>query len=116
MKILKISKIKPDVADNPIFIGGQVTMQTLLTPEISKSFKSAVVNFSPGARTKLHTHTSDQILIVTHGDGVVATDKEEINVSVGDIIFFPAGEKLGRQWPMEYHQCRVVTQMVHRQY
>ena len=35
---------------------------------------------------------SDQILIVTEGTGVVATDKEERTVSVGDIILIPAGE------------------------
>ena len=93
MKVLKTSEIAPMVASNPIFIGGQVTMQTLLTPETSKSFKSAVVHFAPGARTKFHAHTGDQILVVTQGKGLVATDKEEINVSVGDIVFFPADEK-----------------------
>ncbi len=93
MKVLKTSEIKPEVASNPIFIGGQVTMQTLLTPETSKSFKSAVVNFTPGARTKFHAHTSDQILVVTQGRGIVATGNEEINVGVGDIVFFPAEEK-----------------------
>ncbi len=93
MKVLKTSEIKPEVASNPIFIGGQVTVQTLLAPETSKSFQSAVVNFTPGARTKFHAHTGDQILVVTQGKGIVATDKEEINVGVGDIIFFPMDEK-----------------------
>jgi len=93
MKVLKTSEIKPEVATNPIFIGGQVTTQTLLTPETSKSFKSAVVNFAPGARNKFHAHTGDQILVVTQGKGIVATENEEINVGVGDIIFFTTGEK-----------------------
>ncbi len=93
MKVLKTSEIKPEVASNPIFIRGQVTTQTLLTPETSKSFQSAVVNFTSGARTKFHTHSGDQILVVTKGNGVVATEKEEIDVGAGDIIFFPAGEK-----------------------
>ena len=93
MKVLTTSEIKPEVASGPIFMGGQVTMQTLLTPETSRSFKSAVVNFTPGARTKFHAHTGDQILVVTKGKGIVATDKEEINVGVGDIVFFPAEEK-----------------------
>ena len=93
MKVLKTSQIMAEVASNPVFIGGQVQMQTLLTPETSKSFKSAVVNFSPGARTKFHTHTGDQILVVIQGKGIVATEEEETNVSFGNIIFFPAGEK-----------------------
>jgi len=93
MKILKPTEITPEITSSSIFIGGEVTMQMLLTPETSESFKSAVVNFAPGARTKFHTHTGDQILIVTQGKGIVATEKKEIHVGVGDIIFFPAGEK-----------------------
>jgi quercetin dioxygenase-like cupin family protein len=93
MKIFKTSVIKSEVASKSIFIGGQVRMQTLLSPETSKSFKSAIVNFAPAARTKFHAHTGDQILIVTHGKGIVATDKEKTTVGVGDIVFFPAGEK-----------------------
>ena len=93
MKVLKTRKIAPEVANSPIFIGGQVQMHTLLTPKTSKSFKSAVVNFTRGARTKFHAHTSDQMLVVTKGKGIVATEYEDINVAVGDIIFFPAGEK-----------------------
>ena len=92
MRILKTSEMAPEVTNNPIFIGGEVQVQTLLTPETSNSFKSAVVNFSLGARSRFHTHTSDQMLIVTQGTGIVATAKEKINVGVGDIIFFPAGE------------------------
>ena len=34
-----------------------------------------------------------QILIVTAGKGVVATEKEEKAVTVGDIVLIPAGEK-----------------------
>ena len=93
MKVLKTSEINPEVASSPIFIRGQVKTQRLLTPETSKSFQSAIVNFTPGARTKFHTHTGDQILVVTQGNGIVATENEEINVGVGDIIFFPADEK-----------------------
>jgi len=93
MKILKPPEIIPEIATSSIFIGGEVKMQMLLNPAISKSFKSAVVNFAPGARTKFHTHTGDQMLIVTQGKGIVATEKEEIHVGAGDIIFFPAGEK-----------------------
>ena len=93
MKVLKTSEITPEVSSNPIFMGNIVTIQTLLTPETSKNFNSAIVNFAQGSKNKFHSHTSEQILIVTQGKGVVATEKEEINVSVGDIIFFPANEK-----------------------
>ena len=53
----------------------------------------AVVNFGKGVRNKFHTHESDQILIVTAGKGIVATELEQREVTVGDVILFPTGEK-----------------------
>jgi len=51
------------------------------------------VNFGKGVRNKLHTHDSEQILIVTAGKGIVATGKEQKTVTAGDVILFSAGEK-----------------------
>jgi quercetin dioxygenase-like cupin family protein len=44
-------------------------------------------------RNKFHAHDSEQILIITAGKGVVATEKEEKIVTVGDIVLIAAGEK-----------------------
>jgi len=63
-----------------------------VNPEESKSFNFSVVAFSAGSRNKFHQHTGDQILIVTEGTGVVATDTEERTVTEGDVILIPAGE------------------------
>jgi quercetin dioxygenase-like cupin family protein len=35
----------------------------------------------------------EQVLIITEGKGIVATDQEEITVVPGDIVFIPANEK-----------------------
>lgn len=51
------------------------------------------MNFGKGVRNKLHTHDSEQILIVTAGKGIVATEKEQKTVAPGDVILFSAGEK-----------------------
>jgi quercetin dioxygenase-like cupin family protein len=91
MKIVKMSKIPKEKYINPIFTGPDVTRQILL-PE-SKEFNVVVVNFGKGVRNKLHTHESDQILIITAGKGMVGTETEEKVVTVGDIILFEAGEK-----------------------
>ena len=40
----------------------------------------------------MHRHTSDQILIITEGTGVVATPDEEKTVSAGDVVLIPANE------------------------
>ena len=52
-----------------------------------------IISFGKGVRNKFHTHECDQILIVTQGKGYVATENEKREVTVGDIILFPAGEK-----------------------
>jgi len=68
-----------------------VTVQPLI-PE-GGDYNMAVVNFGKGVRNKFHTHESDQILIVTAGKGIVATELEQQEVTVGDVILFPTGEK-----------------------
>jgi quercetin dioxygenase-like cupin family protein len=91
MKVVKTSDLPREPAVSPLFTG-QVFRQVIVNPDESKSFNFSIVNFSAGSRNKFHQHTSDQILIVTEGTGVVATDTEERTVTVGDIILIPAGE------------------------
>jgi len=76
---------------SPLFTSEEVTAQQLI-PE-GWDYTMNVVNFGRGVRNKFHVHESDQILIVTAGKGIVATEQEHRVVSVGDIILFPAGEK-----------------------
>ncbi len=92
MKVVKISDIRAEESTNPIFTGGKVSTQNLIG-ESEDKLRSALVNFSPGAHCVFHTHTSDQVLYVTEGTGIVATENEEVTVTPGTIIFFPAGEK-----------------------
>ena len=93
MKVITMSDVAQQAADSPLFTGGPVTRQSLVTPDMGGYFNMSVVNFSAGARNKLHTHTSDQVLLVTAGTGTVATEGEERRVSVGDIIHISAREK-----------------------
>ena len=92
MKVIRMSQVekKPRVA--PLFTG-PVEMQTFVGPEESELFMISQVNFPLGVRNKFHSHTIEQVLIVTEGKGIVATDTEEIVVTPGDVIFIPAGEK-----------------------
>ena len=92
MQVFKIAQVKKDPVTSPMF-SGPVTMQNVVGPELSKRFMVRQVNFDRSVRNKFHTHTIEQILIITEGKGIVATDKEEITVVPGDIVFFPAGEK-----------------------
>jgi quercetin dioxygenase-like cupin family protein len=92
VKVVKITELEREPVNAPLFTGTQVFRQTIVQPEESQNFNFSVVNFSAGSRNKFHQHTSDQILIVTEGTGVVATDGEEREVTVGDVILIPAGQ------------------------
>lgn len=50
------------------------------------------VAFTNGARTKLHRHTSEQLLLIQAGHGVVGTRSEKHEVASGDVVVIPAGE------------------------
>ena len=91
MKVIKMSEVPKEPYLNPLFTGTNVTKQFLIAD--SKDLQLSIVNFGKGIRNKFHIHDSDQVLIVTVGKGIVATEKEEKKVTVGEIIFFPAGEK-----------------------
>ena len=93
MKVLKPNEIPAQDVHTPLFTGGAVTRQTLLTPEMSQDFNLGIVNFSAGARNKMHTHSSDQVLFVTAGQGIIATEAEQQVIDVGDVVHIPAAEK-----------------------
>jgi quercetin dioxygenase-like cupin family protein len=93
VKVLKPDTIPAEPANSPLFTGGPVTRQTLLTPEMSDDFNLAVVNFSAGARNKMHIHSSDQVLFVTAGKGIIATESRQEVISPGDVVHISAEEK-----------------------
>ena len=90
MQVVRMSDVPKTPREAPLFTS-PVTMQSLI-PE-GGDFNMAIVNFGKGVRNKFHTHESDQILIVTAGKGIVATETEQREVTVGDVILFPSGEK-----------------------
>ena len=92
MKVVKTGNLAKEPVNAPLFTGTQVFRQEIVQPGDSQSFNFSIVNFSAGSRNKFHTHTSDQILIVTEGTGVVATEQEERTITVGDVALIPAGE------------------------
>jgi len=92
MKVVRIDQVPAELGAGTLFTG-PVTRQPVITGNLSQQFIMSQVNFSPGVRNKFHIHTSDQILIVTSGKGICATEKEEVTVGPGDVILFPAGER-----------------------
>lgn len=91
MRVVSMSNVDKETFASSLFTGPDVTRQTLL-PD-SKEYNCNVVNFGKGVRNKFHSHDHEQILIVTAGEGIIATEKEEKMITVGDIVLIPAGEK-----------------------
>jgi quercetin dioxygenase-like cupin family protein len=80
--------------------------QTIIEPGESADFNCSVVNFSQGCTTGWHSHSCDQLLIVTSGSGMVATEHEQHEINVGDVVQVKAGE---RHW----HGAKADTTMGH---
>ncbi len=76
------------------------------SPESSANYNCSVVNFSQGCTTGWHTHNCDQVLVVTSGSGMVATEHEHHEINVGDVVHIKAGE---RHW----HGAKADTSMGH---
>ena len=67
--------------------------QTIIEPGQSDNYNCSVVNFSQGCTTGWHSHSCDQILVVTSGAGMVANEKEEREINPGDVVHIRAGER-----------------------
>ena len=91
MQVIKMNAIAKEKYESPLFTGPQVSRQTLL-PD-SKEFNVNIVNFGQWIRNKFHAHDSEQVLIVTSGKGYIATETEKKEITAGDVVLIPAGEK-----------------------
>ena len=112
MRVLKINDLpeQPMGAATPIagWTGGAVsrTRQAVIGEGQSEHFRCNVVNFRIGATTGWHVHDCDQILVVTAGRGIVASETEEREITVGDVVHIKAGE---RHW----HGAKADSPMSH---
>lgn len=91
MQVIRLKDIPNEENKSQLFTA-PVTVQSVVTDKNSQITVSWV-HFPKGVRNKFHTHSSGQILIVTEGKGMVATEKKAIEISVGDVVIIPAYEK-----------------------
>jgi len=68
------------------------TRQTIIQPGDSPNYNCSVVNFSQGCNTGWHIHDCDQVLIVTSGTGIAATEHEQREIKVATSCY-QAGER-----------------------
>ena len=95
MKIINVNEVlAKEVSTDPLFFGGKVTTQFVLEEDhASKKLQIVLVRFAAGARNKLHTHSTEQILVVTEGKGIIATKDQEHIVTPFMIAIISPGEE-----------------------
>lgn len=91
MKVVRKGDSEETPANAPIFVG-TVHARPLVTRDDSEAVGVTLVRFTAGGRTRRHTHTADQSLYITEGQGIVASESHEHHVTPGDIVHVPAGE------------------------
>ena len=72
---------------------GYVETLTAVGGEHSRDLRLTEVHFKDGARNRWHVHSTDQILMVTEGDGIVATDTEMQDLGPGAIVLISANTR-----------------------
>ncbi len=94
MKVSKMSQVPRQSMSRAtrFFHGAEHVSRQGLTDE-SKEVSVNVIHFDHGAHTRMHIHGCDQVLLVTRGKGFVETEQERHEISEGDVVFAPAGEK-----------------------
>ena len=90
MRVVRVSPAGRARSAAEIF-RGHVATQTVID-EGSRDLRLIEVAFKSGARNRLHVHSTDQILVITEGTGLVGTASEQHEVTIGDVAFIPAGE------------------------
>ncbi|RBO53218.1 cupin domain-containing protein [Rhodovulum sp. BSW8] len=86
---------------------GTVRVDMLFQAEEPDRTGGSHVTFEPGARTAWHTHPAGQTLIITFGRGRVQREGGPVEeVSQGDVVWFPAGDK-------HWHGAAAETAMSH---
>jgi quercetin dioxygenase-like cupin family protein len=86
---------------------GTVRRDPTIRPEEPGRALTGIVTFEPGARTAWHTHPAGQILYILAGCGWVQSEGgPRQQVTPGDSVWFPAGEK-------HWHGGTATTAMTH---
>ncbi len=78
--------------DEQMFVG-DVKGQNLVAEGDAPSQRVTAITFTDGARNRWHRHTTEQVLIVTHGEGVIADASGERAISPGDVILIQPNER-----------------------
>ncbi len=92
MRIVRQDIERAEPNTNPIMVG-EVVSQNLVAEGDVPSLRVTAVTFRDGAVNRLHMHSTEQVLVVTDGEGIVATETDEHRITAGDVVLIQPGEK-----------------------
>lgn len=93
MKITRAGSI-PSMKGPEDWFTGTVRVDPVFMTEAPSTVSGSLVTFEPGARTAWHTHPAGQTIVITFGKGRVQREGGPVEeVTAGDTVWFPAGEK-----------------------
>lgn len=92
MKIVHQDEKQAEDRSGSMFTG-KVLMQNLVAEADAPSLRVTAVTFVDGCRNTWHTHTTEQVLIVTEGMGVVANEAGERSIVAGDVVLIDPNER-----------------------
>ena len=90
MKVVRKGDSAEVPATAPIFVG-TVHSRPMITRDMDEAVTVTLVRFSDGGKNKRHTHTADQILYITEGNGIVASESYEHHVEAHGRAFGAIG-------------------------
>jgi quercetin dioxygenase-like cupin family protein len=71
MAKFNIDKVTPSSGTENYFVG-KARIRAVINESVTKDVEVSLVSFEDGARTKIHYHDSDQVLVTAEGEGVLA--------------------------------------------
>ncbi len=89
MKVISICTVPGGSIPDPTLAGPEPTRRD---PARDDEVAVDTVHVDRGGRSRFVAHDSEQILIVTTGRGIVATEREEHIVTEGDVVVIPPGQ------------------------
>ena len=92
MKVVNFAAEKTQPLWEDLVVDGKSTMEWFLPKELSPTIDSALIHFTPGARTKKFQMDIDWLVQIREGNGSVGTDTEQHDVKAGDVVVFQRGE------------------------
>jgi quercetin dioxygenase-like cupin family protein len=91
LKHFRPSAIPKHSVNSPLFLG-DVLLQDTEMPAGANDYTVRLITYTAGARNVVHRHSSDQLIVVMEGVGLVGSGDEVVRVEPGDVVIIPAAE------------------------